>query len=235
MTSRSATAMRGSIALAAGLVSYACAASQVAISGSIDEDVSREIRSSGSRFVGVVLGELPGTVAARSIQVVSHDRTDRSRCIKLTSADGVYRANGELRFAFQGFAPLAVPGFTRHPQLLGSMRGTNFAGLLVDAAACAGDAAPEYAEPIYFAGDRRRVNVAVNSGGALSVKLAALAGEAQAEATCSRVEGRAVAFDHWCVVRLEPAWRMVTLQLNLLASTTTRTPVHRLVLRLPAN
>jgi len=184
-----------------------------AVTGRIFERVNESKKVSGGLVVGAMLGQLPERVSLARLQLTSHADATRSRCIEMTSVDGVYEAWGELKLAGAGLSPLNVLGFSGQPDVVSSYAGQNFAGMLTDRAECLpGSPSPfSIIEPLYFEGDKRVVQLAVNPGQALAVSVKFSDGQATQVAECRRIEGRRVSFGMWCTARLpghSTAWQM---------------------------
>lgn len=184
-----------------------------AVTGQIFERVNESKKVSGGLVVGAMLGQLPQRVSLARLQLTSHADLPRRRCIEMTSVDGVYEAWGELKLAGVGLYPLNVLGFSGQPDVVSSYAGQDFAGMLTDRAECLPGSPSPFGviEPLYFEGDKRVVQLAVNPGQALAVRVNFSDGQATQAAECRRIEGRRVSFGMWCTARLpgrSTAWQM---------------------------
>lgn len=184
------------------------------VTGEIVETVSESRNVDGELFIGVVLGDLPTKFSVHELRLVVDDASHPRHCFQLASSDGVYFAAGQLMIAARGFLPLDIPGFSKYPDILTAYHGSNVTGMLTSRANCDSSTPFSYALPLYFRGDRRRTSVAVNGGNALRIALTAISERGESVAVCRRVSGRAVTFNFWCELVIEPTAKPVRLELK---------------------
>jgi len=211
----------------------AAAEPKTGVRGEITEIVTESTKVDGGLFVGVILGDLPQKFPSAGIRVVSHDASSQPRCLQLATSDGVYSASGIVFIDGSGLVALALSGFSRYPKVLNSYPGENVSGMLTRRHDCHSNTPYSYIEPLYFRGDKRRIHVAINGGGAAKIELVATTGQGKLDAACRRVVGRTVAFNFWCEFKAEPSPEPIHLQLRRsIGDSPPRTDT--VVLRLPA-
>ena len=184
------------------------------VSGAITETVSESREVNGTLFVGVVLGDLPTKFTSKDLRLAVADLSHRTYCLQLSTSDGVYSASGQLTIDAKGLLPLGIPGFSRYADVVSAYTGDNFTGLLTPRSDCLSRTEFNYIQALYFKGDQRKVHVAINGGNALGVTLVAISSRGKSFASCRRVSGRAVSFNFWCDLTIEPTSDPVRLELT---------------------
>lgn len=181
------------------------------------EDYSNEVAVSGEVRVGVVWGSTSGPTetAPLSLHVRLPERGPRRLCVRLTSRDGRYRAEGSVLLTDdqKGDTVVALP--TRYGDHLSKKRDETYLAPMVtlgDDEHCRGKVQAILAAHWGDSDPGGKITVLVNSGG-LATSLSYSAPQGRGRKECQALKGtQLLAFDTACELEMVPGMQDLVIE-----------------------